>query len=58
MSIAFCDMTQNVTKSRLTQPVVVFSSGVESKKLEITETIYCQTGFAVSVVLDLPSQGL
>ena len=37
---------------------MVFSPVVESEKLEITEIIYCQTGFAVSFVLDLPNQGL
>ena len=52
VSIAFCDMSQNVTKRRLTQPVVAFSPVVESEKLEITEIIYCQTGFAVSFGLD------
>ena len=52
VSNAFCDMSQNVTKRRLTQPVVVFSPVVESKRLEITEIIYCQTGFAVSFGLD------
>ena len=40
MSNAFCDMSQNVTKRRLTSPVVVFSPVVESEKLEITEITY------------------
>ena len=52
MSIAFYDMSQNVTKRRLIYPVVVFSPVVESEKLKITEIIFCQTGFAVSFVLD------
>ena len=34
VSIAFCDMSQNVTKRRLTQPVVVFSPVVESENLK------------------------
>jgi len=42
----------------MTQPVVVFLPVVESEKLEITEIIYCKTGFVVSFVLDLPNQGL
>ena len=33
---------------------MVFSPVVETEKLEITEIVYCQTGFAVTFVLDQP----
>ena len=34
VSIDFCDMSQNVTKRRSTQPVVVFLPVVESENLK------------------------
>ena len=52
VSIAFCDMSQNVTKRRLTQPVVVFSPVVESENLKLPKLHFAKTGFAVSFGLD------
>ena len=52
VSIAFCDMSQNVTKRLLTQPVVVFSPAVESENLKVPKLHFTKTGFAVSFGLD------
>ena len=52
VSNAFCDMSQNATKRAFDTTGCGISPVVESDKLEITEIIYCQTGFAVSFGLD------
>ena len=38
LSIAFCDMSEIVTKMRLPQPVVVFPPVVESKNLRLPKS--------------------